>query len=106
MSARVIRYRTKPESADENQQLIERVFAELDDMGATGFAYASFRLDDGVSFLHVVVEEDGADAAVSLAAVPAFRAFQAGITEWCEEQPVAVGATLVGAHRMLRGASA
>ena len=28
MSARVIRYRTKPECADENQQLVERVFAE------------------------------------------------------------------------------
>jgi len=106
MPARVIRYRTKPESADENQQLIERVFAELDEMGATGFAYASFRLDDGASFLHVVVEEEGADAAVSLAAVPAFQAFQAGIAERCEEQPVAIGATLVGAHRMLRGASA
>ena len=106
MSARVIRYRTKPESADENQQLVERVFAELDEMGATGFSYATFRLDDGVSFVHVVVEDDGADAAVSLAAVPAFQAFQAGITERCEEQPIAVTATLVGAHRMLRGASA
>jgi hypothetical protein len=106
MSARVIRYRTKPECADENQQLIERVFSELDELGATGFAYASFRLDDGVSFVHVVVEDDRADAAVSLAAVPAFQAFQAGITERCEEQPVAAGARLVGAHRMLRGASA
>ena len=105
MSVRVIRYRTKPECADENQQLIERVFGELDEMGATGFAYASFRLDDGVSFLHVVVEEEGADAAVSLAAVPAFQAFQAGISGRCEEQPIAAGATLVGAHRML-GASA
>jgi hypothetical protein len=38
--------------------------------------------------------------------VPAFQAFQAGIAERCEEQPVAAGATVVGAHRMLRGASA
>ena len=105
MSVRVIRYRTTPESADENQELIERVFAELDTIGATGFAYASFRLDDGVSFVHVVVEDDGSDAGVSLAAVPAFQAFQAGIAQRCEEQPVAAGATLVGAHRMLRGAS-
>lgn len=106
MSARVIRYRTKPECADENQQLVERVFAELDEMGATGFSYATFRLADGVSFVHVVVEDDGADAAGSLGAVPAFRAFQAGIAERCEEQPVAAGATLVGAHGMVRGASA
>ena len=106
MSARVIRYRTKPECADENQQLIERVFAELGELGATGFSYATFRLDDGVSFVHVVMEDVGADASVSLAAVPAFQAFQAGITERCEEQPIAATATLVGAHRLLRGASA
>ena len=106
MPVRVIRYQTKPECAEENQQLIERVFAELDEMGAEGFSYASFRLDDGVSFVHVVVEDGGAYAAVSLAAVPAFQAFQAGIAERCEEQPVAAGATLIGAHLMLRGASA
>ena len=96
----VVRYRTKPERAEENQQLVEKVFAELDEMQATGFAYASFRLEDGVSFVHVVVEEDG-EATVSLADVPAFREFQVGIADRCEEQPVAMGATVVGAHRML-----
>src|SRR5207244_71575 len=55
----VVRYRTKPERADENQQLVEKVFAELHEMNATGFGYASFRLEDGVSFVHVVVEEEG-----------------------------------------------
>jgi hypothetical protein len=95
----VVRYRTKPERAEENQQLVERVFAELDELHATGFAYASFRLEDGVSFVHVVVEEDGA-VSVSLADVPAFQKFQAGIADRCEEQPVAMGATVVGAHRL------
>ena len=105
MPVRVIRYRTKPERADENQRLIEAVFAELDQVSATGFAYASFRLDDGVSFLHVVVE-DGTDAATSLGSLPAFQAFQAGIVERCDEQPVAAGATLVGSHRMVLASSA
>jgi hypothetical protein len=94
----VVRYRTKPERAEENQRLVEKVFAELDEMGATGFAYTSFRLDDGVSFVHVVVEEEG--GTVSLNDVPAFRDFTAGIAERCDEQPVAVGATVVGSHRM------
>ena len=95
----VVRYRTKPERADENQKLVEKVFAELGGMGETGFAYTSLRLDDGVSFVHVVVEEDGG-ASVSLANVPAFQEFQAGIAERCDEQPVAMGATIVGTHRM------
>lgn len=98
----VVRYKTKPERADENQRLIEKVFAELDEMGATGFAYASFRLEDGVSFVHVVVEEDG-DSSVSLADVPAFQQFTADIADRCDEQPVALGATVVGAHRMFGG---
>ena len=101
MPTLVVRYRTKPERADENQRLVEKVFAELDEMDATGFAYASFRLEDGVSFVHVVVEEDGAGS-VSLAEVPAFQEFQTGIADRCDEQPVARAATVVGAHRMFR----
>jgi hypothetical protein len=95
----VVRYRTKPERAEENQKLVENVFAELADMGETGFAYVSFRLEDGVSFVHVVVEE-GAEGAVSLTDVPSFQEFVAGIADRCDEQPVAMGATVVGAHRM------
>ena len=30
MSVAVVRYRTKPDRADENQALIEKVFGELD----------------------------------------------------------------------------
>jgi hypothetical protein len=78
------------------------VFAELDEMHATGFGYASFRLEDGVSFVHVVVEEDQ-EGPVSLADVPAFQESQAGITERCDDQPVAMRATVVGAHRILGG---
>ena len=95
----VVRYKTKPERADENQRLVEKVFAELDEMGATGFAYASFRLEDGVSFVHVVIEEEG-EGSVSLADVPAFKQFTAGIADRCDEQPVAMRATVVGAYRM------
>ena len=100
MPTLVIRYKTKPERAEENQELIEKVFAELEAVDASGFGYASFRLDDGVSFVHVVVEEE-APGSVSLAELPAFQAFTAGIADRCEEQPVARVATVVGAHRML-----
>jgi hypothetical protein len=95
----VVQYRVKPDRADENQQLIEDVFRELDELGVTGFAYTSLRLQDGVSFVHVVVEEPGGGT-TSLADVPAFQRFQAGIAERCDQQPVASGATVVGAHRI------
>ncbi len=75
----------------------------MNELDATGFAYAGLRLDDGVTFVHVVVEED-APGSVSLADLRSLREFQAGIADRCAEQPVAKAATVVGAHRMLHHA--
>jgi len=58
MKAIVVRYRAKPERADENQKLIEAVFAELEQQSPRGFTYKVFRLEDRVSFVHVVIEHD------------------------------------------------
>jgi hypothetical protein len=58
--ATVVRYRTTPDRAEENVALIEKVFAELDASRPEGLRYASFRLGDGVSFVHVA-EVDTAD---------------------------------------------
>jgi hypothetical protein len=98
MKTTVVRYRTKPERADENQQLIEAVFAELEQRQLDGFTYKVFRLDDEVSFIHVVIEHD-TDDRDSLQAVPAFQAFVADIAERCDSLPVATGATIVGGYR-------
>ncbi len=98
MKATVVRYQVKPERADENQQLIEAVFADLEAREAEGFTYKVFRLDDGVSFIHVVIEHD-IDDPDSLQDVPAFQAFVAQIAERCDIPPVATGATIVGGYR-------
>jgi hypothetical protein len=93
----VVRYRTKTERADENQQLIEAVFADLDARRPAGFTYKVFRLEDRVSFIHVVIEHDVATRD-SLGDIPAFQAFVAGINERCDEPPVATAATIVGGY--------
>jgi hypothetical protein len=98
MKATVVRYQAKPERADENQKLIEAVFTDLDDRQPEGFTYKVFRLADGVSFVHVVIEHD-VDNPESLQDVPAFQAFVAAIGDRCEVQPVATGATVVGGYR-------
>jgi len=98
MKATVVRYRAKAERAAENQQLIEAVFAELEEQEPEGFTYKVFRLEDGVSFIHVVIEHD-VDEPDSLQAVPAFQAFVADIGDRCEVPPVAMGATIVGGYR-------
>ena len=86
MKATVVRYQAKPERADENQRLIEAVFAELDEREPEGFTYKVFRLEDGVSFIHVVIEHD-VDEPDSLQAVPAFQAFVADIADRCDVPP-------------------
>jgi hypothetical protein len=98
MKAIVVRYQTKPERADENQRLIEAVFADLDKREPEGFTYKAFRLEDGVSFMHVVIEHD-VDEPDSLQAVPAFQAFVADIADRCDILPVATGAAIVGSYR-------
>jgi hypothetical protein len=95
MKAVVVQYRTKADSADENQELIEAVFREIDERRPVGFSYRVFRLEDGVSFVHTVVEHE-VENPDSLADLPAFQAFTKDIADRCEVAPAATGATVVG----------
>ena len=97
MKATVVRYQAKPDRADENQQLIEAVFTDLAQRKPVGFTYQVFRLEDGVSFVHVVVEHDHPNPD-SLQDVPAFQAFVEKIADRCDVAPVAMGATAVGRY--------
>lgn len=98
MTTIVVRYQAKPERAEENQRLIEAVFAELNEREPEGFTYKVFRLEDGVSFIHVVIEHD-VDNPHSLQGVAAFQAFLADIADRCDVPPVATSATIVGGYR-------
>jgi hypothetical protein len=91
----VVRYEMRPETADENQRLIQDVFAELADTRPDGIRYASFRLADGVTFVHVGIADDGNDA---LSATSAFQTFQKGFAERAASPPVAGTAELLGAY--------
>jgi hypothetical protein len=99
MSATVVRYQAKPDRADENQRLIEAVFADLDARQPDGFTYKVFRLEDGVTFVHVVIEHDDVAEPDALQDVPAFQAFVADIHDRCDVPPLAMGATIVGGYR-------
>jgi hypothetical protein len=97
MKRMLVRYKTKPETVEENQRLIEAVFRELHAKAPDGVRYAALRLADG-SFVHVVETADGASPLPGLAA---FKAFQSGIKERCAELPQANEVTVVGNYRML-----
>jgi hypothetical protein len=100
MTTKVVRYRTTPECADENERLVRQVFAELATTDPGGLRYAAFRLDDGVTFLHVAVLEGEENP---MAASPAFAAFQSDIADRCAEGPAPSDAAVIGIYRLLPG---
>jgi len=96
--AKVIRYRVKPGLADENEGLIHDVFAELAVEKPEGLCYATFRLADDVSFLHVALIEGEVNPLFESAA---FGAFQSQIGDRVIDGPDSTDATLVGSYRFL-----
>ena len=95
-AVKIVRYTTTPEAADENARLVEAVYAELAQTAPDGLRYATFRLDDGVTFVHLAV----LDAAENpLATTAAFARFQAALGERVVAGPDARDATVVGSYR-------
>ena len=95
MPQRLIRYRVKPERAEENQRLIEGVFRELHAKSPAQVRYLVLRLSDG-TFCHLVD-----DSTKTVPNLDAFAAFQRGGAERRLDEPQQLEATVVGNYRML-----
>jgi hypothetical protein len=81
----IVRYRVKPGRAEENAGLVRAVYAELAAEAPAGFRYATFALEDGITFAHVAFMDDGSEA--PLPQIAAFRRFTEEIGERCDEPP-------------------
>ena len=82
----MVRYTTRAERADENARLIEKVFDRLRTTAPPGLTYASYRLDDGVSFVHVASVDNEDEN--PLRQLEEFREFTSGVRDRCERPPV------------------
>ena len=91
----IVRYRTRPEAAEENSRLVAAVFASLSELEPDGIAYATYRLADGATFVHVA-HFDGAEN--PLAKLTAFAEFQRNLADRCVEPPAPTEATVVGSY--------
>jgi hypothetical protein len=94
----MVRYKVKPDRVEENEALVRAVYEELHRDEPAGLRYATFRLDDGVSFVHVAATDDGQSP---LTEVEAFERFQADIRDRCDEPPVVTELHEIGAFRLL-----
>ena len=92
-----VRYTTRDSAAGEaNQSLIDEVFTELAELQPAGFSYRVARSDDGLSFEHVAVLEDGANPLLSLAS---FQAFSSTVAERVLAPPVVQTSRVVARYR-------
>jgi hypothetical protein len=99
MKHHLIRYKTKPELAAENERLVKAVFQELRDKSPEGVRYMTWRSGDG-TFVHLV-EMETEDRAGLITGLAAFETFQSGIRDRCIEPPHRDVMTVVGNYRML-----
>lgn len=76
----MVRYTVKPDQAQRNEELVRDVYEELRTTNPSGLRYATFKLQDGVTFIHVASTPDGENP---LSSVAAFQRFQQGIGERC-----------------------
>ena len=94
MKTIMVRYKTKPEHAEANAALVRAVFEGLNEHAPASICYASYRLEDGVSFVHVASHAEPNP----LSTLPAFQAFQAQINERIEGPPVVTELFAVGSY--------
>jgi hypothetical protein len=99
MKQMMVRYKIKADRVAENEQYIGAVFAQLKREQPPGLHYASFKLADGLSFMHIVSLESD-DGNNPLRALTAFQAFSASVRDRCDELPVSTDLQEVGSYQV------
>jgi hypothetical protein len=94
----MVRYKLKAGAVDENEKLIEQVFAQLAREKPTGMRYQVFRMPDGVSYVHLASSEAEVNPVTTL---DSFKQYTAGIKDRCEEPPAQARLQVVGEYDSL-----
>jgi len=95
----IVRYKTTEAHAAANERLVRAVYDELRRRAPAGFHYATFKLADGVSFLHLAITDTPEQN--PLTALPQFQEFQRQLRQGgCQEPPVVTELTLVDGYAL------
>jgi hypothetical protein len=87
MKTIMVRYKTSsPAHADANEAFVHAVFDELRSRMPAGLRYATYRLPDGLTFVHIATVEGLENN--PLVQLASFKAFQEKLKERCDEPPV------------------
>ena len=93
----MVTYKVKPDRVAENEELVRGIYAGLADVGAPDVHYATFKKEDGQTFVHVAFFSTSEHQAV-LSNLPAFQEFQKDLADRCEVPPNPEPLTAIGAH--------
>ena len=97
----MVRYRTSDREAGPNELLVRAVFDELRSRSPAGLHYASYRLPDGTTFVHIATIETPDENPLS--ALPSFQAFQTKLTDRCVERPVVTELSIIDSYAQVGG---
>jgi hypothetical protein len=92
----MIRWKIKSDQVARELEFLRAVYEDMHAVRPAGLRYATFRLDDGVTFVDVAEMPDGPGA---LRQVEAFRHYRATLEERCDEPPAVTVLHEVGAYR-------
>jgi hypothetical protein len=92
----LVRYKTSEPHARVNEALVRAVFDELRLREPGGLRYASYKLADGVTFVHIATLDSPDDN--PLTRLPSFKAFQSQLKDRCVELPVVTELSAVDSY--------
>ena len=98
MKTIMVRYKTTAAYADTNATLVHDVFDELRARAPGGLRYATYRLADRVTFVHIAAVETNGDN--PLTGLAAFQTFQTQLRSEgrCVEAPVVTELSAVDSY--------
>ncbi len=82
----MVTYTVKADRVEENERLVRAVYAGLDDIADPDIRYATFKLEDGRTFVHVALYSSAEKQQV-VSNSPAFIAFQENLGDRCDVPP-------------------
>ena len=91
----MIRYKLKRDQVERNLELLRAVYEELESVQPDGLRWATFHLEDEVSFVDFAV----VDGPGRLSRLKAWRPYRATLDERCDEPPVMTELQEVGSFR-------
>ena len=90
-----IRYKVKSECVAENEALVRAMFDELAHDKPAQVRYGAYRLDDGVSFVHVI-STAASEEESPLRKLASFKRFIADLKSRVDEAPVTTDTYVIG----------